>query len=106
MQAKLVVLSYSNSARGMRTNDQCVLGIAHAFLAAGARCVIGSLWPINDTVTVQLMTQFYENLVDGQSASLALNNAMAKIRETNDYSAPRFWAPFVVMGEDVTVSFA
>lgn len=106
MQAKLVVLSYSNSARGMRTNDQCVLGIAHAFLAAGARCVIGSLWPINDTVTVQLMTQFYENLVDGQSASLALNNAMAKIRETNDYSAPRFWAPFVVMGDDVTVSFA
>lgn len=106
IQAKLVVLSYSNSARGMRTNDQCVLGIAHAFLAAGARCVIGSLWPINDTVTVQLMTHFYENLVAGETASKSLNNAMAKIRETDNYSAPRYWAPFVLMGDDVTVSFA
>ena len=75
MRAKLVVLSCCHSARG-QIRAEGVIGIARAFLGSGARSVLVALWAISDKATEELMCRFYENLVDGESASESLHQAM------------------------------
>ena len=104
LRAKLVVLSCCYSARG-EINAEGVVGIARAFLGAGARSVIASLWALNDEATLEFMKHFYEHLVAGQSASKSLHHAMKWMRESEEFKAVKYWAPFVLIGDDVTLNF-
>ena len=104
LRAKLVVLSCCHSAQG-KVSSEGVVGIARAFLGAGARSVLVALWSIEDEATVEFMRSFYRNLKDGNSASVSLNRAMKCLRESENFNAPRFWAPFVLIGDDVTLDF-
>ena len=105
MRARLVVLSCCHSGRGEITADG-VVGIARAFLGAGARSVLVSLWAINDEATLEFMRSFYQHLEQGNSASAALNQAINCMRESDRYSEVKHWAPFVLIGDDVTIDFA
>ena len=104
LQARLVVLSSPHSGRG-EVKSEGVVGIARAFLCAGARSVLVSLWAIDDVATLMFMKHFYQHLADRKSASLALHYAMKSLRETKEYSAINYWAPFVLIGDDVTFEF-
>ena len=104
IRARLVVLSCCHSAQG-EVKSEGVVGIARAFLGAGARSVLVSLWAIDDEATMEFMKVFYEQLVHGRSASEALNKAMKSMRESDRFSAVKHWAPFVLIGEDVTLEF-
>ena len=104
IRARLVVLSCCHSARG-EVKSEGVVGIARAFLGAGARSVLVSLWAIDDEATMEFMKLFYRQLVDGRSASEALNKAMKSMRESDRFSAVKYWAPFVLIGDDVTLEF-
>ena len=104
LQAKLVVLSCCHSGQG-EVKSEGVVGIARAFLCAGARSVLVSLWAIDDEATLLFMKSFYQHLADRKSASLALHHAMKSLRETKEYSAIKYWAPFVLIGDDVTFEF-
>ena len=104
IRARLVVLSCCHSARG-EINAEGVVGIARAFLGAGARAVLVSLWAIDDEATMEFMKVFYQQLVNGRSASEALNKAMKSMRESVRFNAVKYWAPFVLIGDDVTVEF-
>ena len=104
IRARLVVLSCCHSARG-EVKSEGVVGIARAFLGAGARSVLVSLWAIEDEATMEFMEFFYLQLVSGRSASEALNEAMKSMRESDRFSAVRYWAPFVLIGDDVTLEF-
>ena len=104
LRAKLVVLSCAHSAQG-KVSSEGVVGIARAFLGAGARSVLVALWSIDDEATMEFMRSFYQHLKDGNSASVSLNRAMKCLRESQKFNAPRFWAPFVLIGDDVTVDF-
>ena len=104
LRAKLVVLSCCHSAQG-KVSSEGVVGIARAFLGAGARSVLVALWSIDDEATMEFMRSFYQHLKDGNSASVSLNRAMKCLRESEDFNAPRFWAPFVLIGDDVTIDF-
>lgn len=81
-QVRLVVLSACESAIGLQsTSDgEEYLGLPAGFLFAGARSVIGSLWPVPDLSTALLMRRFYDELLDGQTASLALQSAQRWLR--------------------------
>ncbi|XP_068727673.1 tetratricopeptide repeat protein 28-like [Montipora capricornis] len=103
-RARLVVLSSCHSGRG-EVNSEGVVGIARAFLCAGARSVLVSLWAIDDKATLLFMKSFYQHLADRKSASLSLHHAMKSLRETKEYSAVKYWAPFVLIGDDVTFEF-
>ncbi len=105
MRAKLVVLSCCHSGRGDIMKAEGVVGIGRAFLGAGARSVLVSLWAIDDEATQQFMESFYQQLSRGRSASEALNNAMKCMRDSNEFSQVRYWAPFVLIGDDVTLDF-
>ena len=104
LDAKLVVLSCCHSGQG-EIKAEGVVGIARAFLGAGARSVIASLWAVNDQATLVFMRHFYEHLVKWQSASKSLHEAMKMMRESNDFNAVMYWAPFMLIGDDVTLNF-
>ena len=100
LSAKLVVLSCCHSASG-QIRAEGVVGIARAFLASGARAVLAALWAVEDKATMWFMNSFYEHLVHGESASESLHQAMRSMRE-NRFSDVRQWAPFMLIGDDVT----
>ena len=102
LRAKLVVLSCCHSGRG-EIKAEGVVGIARAFMAAGARSVLVSLWAIEDEATLEFMKSFYHNLVKGRSASESLNHAMKCLRESEKFSDVKYWAPFTLIGDDVTL---
>ena len=103
LRAKLVVLSCCHSASG-RVRAEGVIGIARAFLGSGARSVLVALWALEDSATEQLMSRFYEHLVSGERASESLHQAMKWMR-SNGYSDVRDWAPFMLIGDNVTFDF-
>ena len=104
LRARLVVLSCCHSGRG-EIKSEGVVGIARAFLGAGARSVLVSLWAIDDEATLEFMKSFYKQLVKGSSASESLNQAMKCMRESDKFSEVKYWAPFVLIGDDVTLEF-
>ena len=104
LRAKLVVLSCCHSGRG-EIKSEGVVGIARAFLAAGARSVLASLWAISDQATLEFMKSFYQHLGDGKTASVALHQAMKYLRESKQFFAVKYWAPFVLIGDDIHLNF-
>ena len=102
LRARLVVLSCCHSARG-EIKAEGVVGIARAFLGAGARSVLVSLWGIDDEATFQFMEHFYKELVKRRRVSEALNQAMKCMRESGEFREVKHWAPFVLIGDDVTL---
>ena len=103
VRAKLVVLSCCHSGRG-QIRAEGVVGLARAFLGSGARSVLVALWALEDRATEQLMSRFYEHLVRGVSASESLHEAMKWMRE-NGFSKVHEWAPFMLIGENVSFAF-
>ena len=103
LRAKLVVLSCCHSACG-QIRAEGVIGIARAFLGSGARSVLVALWAIDDRATEQLMKHFYEHLVRGESASESLHETMKWMRD-NGFTKVSEWAPFMLIGDNVTLDF-
>ena len=104
LRARLVVLSCCHSGEG-EIKAEGVVGIARAFLAAGARSVVASLWAIDDEATMEFMKSFYQRIKNGRSASVSLNQAMKCLRKSSKFNQVKFWAPFVLIGDDVTLDF-
>ena len=105
LRARLVVLSYSNSGRGRTLKGEGVVGIARAFLAAGARSVLVALWAIDDEATMVFMKSFYQHLKEGKTASVAVHQSIKCLRESKEFSEMRHWAPFQLIGDDVKIEF-
>ena len=103
LRAKLVVLSCCHSGRG-QVKAEGVVGISRAFLGSGARSVLVALWALDDNATEELMRRFYKHLVRGESASESLHEAMKWMR-SNGFPENSDWAPFVLIGDNVTFDF-
>ncbi|XP_078382872.1 uncharacterized protein LOC144665516 [Oculina patagonica] len=100
--SRLVVLSCCHSGHG-EIKAEGVVGIARAFLGAGARCVLVSLWAINDEATQEFMRWFYQHLVEGKNVSEAINLTRKFLRESESFHDVKHWAPFMLIGDDVTL---
>ena len=103
LRAKLVVLSCCHSARG-KIKAEGIIGIARAFLGSGARSVLAARWAIEDTATEEFMRCFYQNLFRGKSASESLHEARKWLRK-NGFEKVSQWAPFMLIGDNVTFDF-
>ena len=103
LRAKLVVLSCCHSGQG-QIRVEGVVGIARAFLGSGARSVLVALWALEDRATEKWMNNFYEHLVRGESASKSVHETMKWMR-ANGFSNVNQWAPFMLIGDDVTFDF-
>ena len=98
------MLSCSHSGWG-EIMAEGVVGIARAFMGAGARSVLVSLWGIDDEATIEFMKSFYHYLAEGKPASESLNLAMKSLRESDKFRDIKYWAPFSLIGDDVTFDF-
>src|SRR5229473_177790 len=97
----LVMLSACETGLGKEKRGEGVIGLTRAFMYAGAPTVGVSLWSVADKSTADLMTDFYRRLL-GPSAntpSVALRDAQLAMINGKKYSAPFYWAPFVLVGE-------
>ncbi|XP_048577914.1 tetratricopeptide repeat protein 28 isoform X2 [Nematostella vectensis] len=102
INAKLVVLSCCHSGKGERIRAEGVMGLARAFLAAGALSVLATLWKISDEATQYFMLRFYRNLASGMTTSASLKKTIRDtIADNNRYSHPYYWGAFVLVGDDV-----
>jgi len=94
----MVVLASCSSAKGgFKGRYGHQLGLAEAFVSAGATTVIGTLWDVKDQKTAQFMQWFYRSLHSGQTASQALYDAKQEaIRQHwNAYD----WSGFTLTGD-------
>ncbi|XP_044180420.1 tetratricopeptide repeat protein 28-like, partial [Acropora millepora] len=105
LRARLVVLSCCHSGRGRVLKGEGVVGIARAFLAAGARSVLVALWAIDDEATMVFMKRFYQQLKEGKTASAAVQQSMKFLRESEQFYEMKYWAPFQLIGDDVKIEF-
>jgi CHAT domain-containing protein len=95
LNADLVTLSACDTARG-RLSEQQFVGLPSAFLAAGARSIVMTLWSIPDAPTADLMVLFYKELLAGRSKSLALRHAMLATKK--QHPDPMNWGAFTLIG--------
>ena len=84
---ELVVLSACETGVGEVVTHEGVFGLHRAFLLAGARTLVTSLWKVPDRKTQELMSNFYENLLAGLSCADALRKAQIalKLKNPNAY---------------------
>lgn len=80
MQAQLLVLSACERGRSETLGGEELAGLAQAFLQAGVRSLLVSLWKVNDSATAAFMTAFYDAWNDGADKARALQQAMQKVR--------------------------
>ncbi|HKP47609.1 MAG TPA: CHAT domain-containing protein [Pyrinomonadaceae bacterium] len=97
----LVMLSACETGLGKEKKGEGVMGLTRAFMYAGAPTVGVSLWSVADKSTADLMTDFYKRLLASQTAAPAnaMREAQLAMISGKRYSAPFYWAPFVLVGD-------
>lgn len=99
LQANMVVLSACHTARGTISSEG-VLGLARAFLMAGAKSVVTALWGVNDNATEKFMLKFYQNL-RSEPVVNALASTMCEMKR--EKFKVEQWGSFKVLGANVKV---
>jgi CHAT domain-containing protein len=74
------------------------VGLSRAFLSAGAKNVMASLWAVQDRATATLMQRFYERYGDGADPARTLAAAQRAMLELPATAHPYYWAGFEVIG--------
>lgn len=95
---ELLVLSACETATG---DERAALGLAGVAVRAGARSTLASLWKADDEATAQLISEFYRKLYKSDlpvNKAIALQEAQQLILNNPSYRHPRYWAPFVLLG--------
>lgn len=101
IRADLVTLSACGTGLGTRIRGEGPLSLARAFLTAGARTVLVSLWSVPDDATSELMTAFYQKLLGtpAMSPASAFRQAQMEIRLKPGRQHPFYWAGWVLTGD-------
>jgi CHAT domain-containing protein len=97
--ADLVILSACDTAVGRLQGEEGIANLSRAFLLAGARAVVSTLWSVDDMAAEYLMKRFYVHLAEGSTTADALTTAKRDLLKTyGDHAIPYFWASFKLEG--------
>jgi CHAT domain-containing protein len=104
MDTDFVVLSACNTAAGDKPGAEALSGLARAFFYSGARSLVVSHWEVDSESTVALMTGLFDALKSNPhlTHAEALRISMLQMIDhpsNPDWRQPKFWAPFVIVGE-------
>jgi len=120
LNAEITILSACNTGNGKYFRGEGLSGIGRAFKIAGSKNLLVSLWPVDSFATQKLMENFYQNLQNGDSYSLALHNSKLKLQsikynykntqrglkiksnsnvkhKLDGYTNPYFWSAFILI---------
>ncbi|MEW6264879.1 MAG: tetratricopeptide repeat protein [Thermodesulfobacteriota bacterium] len=100
----LVVLSACETGLGEVRTGEGVYGLRRAFIQAGTKGLVMSMWSVPDQETQELMVEFYRNILSGktsrtQALRQAALNEMKLVKERYGAANPLFWGAFVFLGE-------
>jgi CHAT domain-containing protein len=97
LSAELVTISSCNSAGRRNYAGEGLVGLAWAFLRAGAHRVVAAQSEVSDSAAPRLMDAMYGAIGQGMEPAEALRQAKLKLLHS-DFKSPRYWAPFAVYG--------
>ena len=100
LPAELVVLSACETGLGKDVQGEGIEGLTRAFMYAGARRLVVSLWNVNDKATATLMQRLYTGMLrNHKTPAAALRAAQIEMLRSAQWQSPYYWAPFVMQGE-------
>jgi CHAT domain-containing protein len=102
LDAELVTLSGCSTGVSELAPGDELCGLMRGFLSAGASALVVSLWAVHDRSTCEIMEVFYRRLAGGDDKRSALRYAGLDALER--YGHPYYWAPFVLMGDNASLS--
>jgi CHAT domain-containing protein len=103
LDTELVVLSACDTGIGKLSGGEGVVGLSRAFLFAGTRSLLASLWPVADRSGSRLVVGFYESLLAGLPKDEALRRSRARILEESPEAPPYLWAGLELFGDPAPV---
>ncbi len=108
LRADVVSLAGCHSIGGMSSETEGAMGLPQAFLVAGARSLLVTLWAVDDHAAALLMESFFGRLTDRAhplDAATALREAQLELREwrapdgSRPYAHPVYWGGFALLGD-------
>jgi CHAT domain-containing protein/tetratricopeptide (TPR) repeat protein len=103
LKAELTTLSACDTGVGKLQGQEGISNLVEAFLVAGSKSVVASLWSAEDTSASAVMEHFYDHLAHGEDTSSALRSAkLDLLTKFGDQLSPYYWAEFVSVGETST----
>jgi CHAT domain-containing protein len=97
LDTELGVLSACETGLGQIHTGEGVFGLQRAFILAGAKALLMSLWAVPDETTRLLMEEFYERILSGQPRAEALRLSQQAVRA--NHPDPLHWGAFVCLGD-------
>jgi tetratricopeptide (TPR) repeat protein len=98
-RSDLTVLAGCRTALGSGEDGQALVSLTGAFLAAGSRAVVATLWDVDDAATAAFMEQLYWELGQGLAPAEALRAAKRRLRADPRWRRPEIWAAYVLIGD-------
>ena len=97
IHARLVTISACYGSGTRSYVGEGLVGLAWAFMRAGAHNVIGALWEVSDESTPRLMGSLYQGLQDGKPPAVALRQAKLELLHAkSEFRKPFYWAPLQI----------
>jgi CHAT domain-containing protein/predicted negative regulator of RcsB-dependent stress response len=99
----LVILSACETAGGINAAGEGLLSLSRAFMYAGSKGMISTLWKTEDQVSAKLMQYLYTEMDNGYPPEEALQRAKLLFLDDNTisekYKTPNYWSNFIYVGQ-------